>query len=364
MRRTFAKPLLVQAAPQPPSGFALRGAALYVLCGAFTATSLGSAIFAYTVLFGDNLVASALRREARTIEHYERRIGTMQTEIDRLSSRGGVEHQRLRRRVSLLEGRHRKLAGAGRGGERADIPTAGLRGLGTDDLVTGSVDRRESDERIARALRAAEERQLADLAVLERRTKVQIKRLGKILRVHGIQPKARGGPLAELKGSDAFDKRFAAYEAALSQLEALRGLARGVPQGSPVRGRPVSSRFGPRRDPINGRRAVHAGLDFSAPRGHRVRSTAHGTVTFAGRRGGYGKMVEVEHAGGLRTRYAHLHRIGVSKGQRIEMGAVVGRVGSTGRSTGPHLHYEVRRGRQARDPETYLRLGRILAPLL
>jgi len=119
------------------------------------------------------------------------------------------------------------------------------------------------------------------------------------------------------------------------------------------RGR-VSSPFGPRRDPIDGGERVHSGLDLAAPTGEPVRSAAAGQVVRAGSLGGYGLVVDVRHRGGVLTRYAHLSELLVAKGERLARGQRVGRVGATGRATGPHLHFEVQiRGRPS-DPVAFL----------
>ena len=114
----------------------------------------------------------------------------------------------------------------------------------------------------------------------------------------------------------------------------------------------LSSRFGPREHPIHGGVRMHEGIDFAAPTGTPVSATAPGRVTYTGRRGGYGNVVEISHGAGTTTRYAHLHKIanGIKKGSRVEAGDIIGQVGSTGNSTGPHLHYEVRVNGKATDP--------------
>lgn len=117
----------------------------------------------------------------------------------------------------------------------------------------------------------------------------------------------------------------------------------------PVQAR-ISSRFGPRVHPVSGARHNHSGVDFAAPAGTPVRAAAAGTVTFAGQRGGYGNLVVVRHGDGTETWYAHQRDLGVRAGERVEVGAVLGTVGSTGRSTGPHLHLEVRRDGVPVDP--------------
>lgn len=112
----------------------------------------------------------------------------------------------------------------------------------------------------------------------------------------------------------------------------------------------LTSRFGHRRDPIHGRLSFHDGVDLSAPRGSLVMASASGRVTFAGRRGGGGNVVVVEHWPGLKTVYAHLDHIAVARGAQLRSGDVVGLVGSTGRATGPHLHFVVRREGRSVDP--------------
>lgn len=123
------------------------------------------------------------------------------------------------------------------------------------------------------------------------------------------------------------------------------GLIRPVPGA-------VSSRYGMRRHPILGYRRMHSGLDFRARHGTPVYAATHGTVNYSGRNGGYGNFVRIRHAGGLATGYAHLSRIAVRNGQSVERGQVIGYVGSTGLSTGPHLHYEMYRNGQKIDPSS------------
>ncbi len=117
-------------------------------------------------------------------------------------------------------------------------------------------------------------------------------------------------------------------------------------------------------DPFLGRPAMHTGVDFRAPMGYAARATAGGTVITAAYTGGYGNMVEIDHGNGITTRYGHLSRIDVAVGQVVAKGSIVGHTGSTGRSTGPHLHYEVRIDGSAIDPLTYIRAGAEIAPLL
>ena len=143
-----------------------------------------------------------------------------------------------------------------------------------------------------------------------------------------------------------------------SQVERLTRTLSEVPVRKPVTGEiDMSSSFGMRMDPFLRSPAMHTGLDMRGDTGDPVRATANGTVTSAGPNGGYGKMVEIEHRNGLSTRYAHLSSIDVKVGQVVKIGQIVGKIGSTGRSTGPHLHYETRVDGEAVDPQKYLRAG-------
>ena len=121
----------------------------------------------------------------------------------------------------------------------------------------------------------------------------------------------------------------------------------------PVEGRLMGG-FGERTDPFSGEGAMHTGVDISAPTGTPVRTTADGIVTFAAWSSGYGQLVIVDHGGGFETYYAHLSRFAVVEGQEVRRGEQIGAVGSTGRVTAPHLHYEVRIGGAPVNPHPYL----------
>lgn len=133
------------------------------------------------------------------------------------------------------------------------------------------------------------------------------------------------------------------------------GVSGSRPSFSPLARAAVTSNFGYRRHPISGGHKLHAGIDLSAPTGTPVYATALGVVGTAGWQGGYGLLIQLSHAENHSTRYGHLSRIAVRPGQIVEPGQLIGYVGSTGRSTGPHLHYEVRINGAAIDPVPYMR---------
>jgi murein DD-endopeptidase MepM/ murein hydrolase activator NlpD len=137
----------------------------------------------------------------------------------------------------------------------------------------------------------------------------------------------------------------------------LREIVKILPFAAPLDDYVIRSGFGARVDPLTRKRAFHPGVDLTAPYRTPVYSTAPGVVTFAGVRGSYGRTVEIDHGHGIVTRFAHLHRISVARGQAVGVHVQLGELGSTGRSTGPHLHYEVLVNDDPLDPEKFLQLG-------
>ena len=132
-----------------------------------------------------------------------------------------------------------------------------------------------------------------------------------------------------------------------------RGLS-GIPQVMPADMRMISSGFGYRSDPFNGGAAMHAGLDFRGNVGAPIHAAADGKVTFVGTKSGYGKVIEISHGNGMMTRYAHMSAWKARAGQVVSAGDMIGLIGSTGRSTGPHLHFEVRIHGRAVNPRPFL----------
>lgn len=173
---------------------------------------------------------------------------------------------------------------------------------------------------------------------------------------------AIGGPFLPIS-EENFSDRLKRANDALEMLRRVKFTALRLPVKRPIRNGDVSSSYGPRVDPFLGRLAMHTGIDFKAPYGARVFATAPGTVVTAERHGGYGKMVEIHHANGFTTRYAHLSRLQVQEGDHVLAGDLIGNVGSTGRSTGPHLHYEIRRHDKPNNPITFLTAGEQLSAL-
>ncbi len=138
-------------------------------------------------------------------------------------------------------------------------------------------------------------------------------------------------------------------DAVASRVEELKH----IPSIRPVREGRISSGYGPRRDPFTRHRRMHKGVDFQAPRGTEIVAPAAGRVIYANRMSSFGRTIKIDHGNGIETLFGHLHRIHVQVGQNIERGDVIGQVGSTGRSTSSHLHYEVRIDGRHTNPRDY-----------
>lgn len=168
---------------------------------------------------------------------------------------------------------------------------------------------------------------------------------------------AQGGPFIPASRRDVappHDPAFQRLAHALARMEMLEQLVLSLPSTLPADGMNLSSGFGYRRDPFNGAGAMHAGLDFKGAHASPIRAAAAGRVAFAGRQSGYGNTIEIDHGNGIMTRYAHMSGFAAHVGQLVTAGTLIGRMGSTGRSTGTHLHFEVRVNGSAVNPRRFL----------
>lgn len=212
-----------------------------------------------------------------------------------------------------------------------------------------------------------EARQLAFVERLTRYADQRAERTARAMRKLGLDPQAMlrqaereamGGPLELLSTSanGAIDPRFERLGLSLARMAALEEGLDNIPQVSPTSRQQtrVSSGFGYRRDPFTRRGAMHRGLDFKGPIGAPIYAAADGRVSFVGRRSGYGNVVEIRHGNGVMTRYAHLSRFVARPGDIVEAGDLIAGLGNTGRSTGPHLHFEVRINNSAVNPRPFL----------
>jgi murein DD-endopeptidase MepM/ murein hydrolase activator NlpD len=357
------------------------------------------------LIFRDDLITGSVARQARLQQAYEDRIAALRIQLDRVTSRqlldqklmDGKVSELIQRQKALSERTERLAPVLQNAGEAGTLTSTGTNPVvnsedaegfyGIDPIITGPATTtrkpaprddkgtRRTDkaelllDSIDRSLTRIESLQARQMLALSNTAYENADRIIEALAGTGVKPapgdeaSGTGGPLLLAGTSPAagFDTRFTDLDEALHRLESARNLAKSVPIANPVPGMPVSSPFGSRADPLLGVIAFHSGMDFRAISGSLVHATASGTVTAADYNGGYGNMVEIDHGNGLATRYGHLSQILVSVGQRIDLGDALGKVGSTGRSTGPHLHYEVRRNGAAVNPVSYLAIGRQLA---
>ncbi len=373
------------------------------------------------LVYRDDLLGAAVSRQVEMQYSYEDRIAALRAELDRVSSRHavqteGVEQQlatlldqqetieRRQAALDVLVGQARaagisvasgapRLPQARPGDDNAagaapeDTGSAPLGYLpeapADDDVISKTLLKHDRSavaaghnirpilSKVGASLERVETRQSDALDALSAAAGSEAGRLTDALSSIGVDTSANmGGPLEEEPGPRGgpfvppetlhFVERTALLKGTLDDIAALRQHAVALPVRMPVKALYISSRFGYRVDPFLKRKAFHAGLDFVAEPGTPVRATAPGTVVFAGSNGGYGEMVEIRHADGVSTRYGHLSKILVARGTQVEAGAKIGLVGSTGRSTGPHLHYETRRDGDAVNPALYLAAGKAL----
>jgi len=178
----------------------------------------------------------------------------------------------------------------------------------------------------------------------------------KAKRAHTAEDAATGGPYIEpstLNMPPQTEEMFST----LDQYSVLKKLVSTLPLSYPIKNADEQSLFGRRIDPFNGHLAFHSGLDLAGPSDSLIYSTAAGTVISAGRNGAYGNCIDIDHGHGIVTRYGHLSQINVQEGQKVALGDVIGVQGSTGRATGPHLHYEVRYNDMPMNPKKFLETG-------
>ncbi|MBM3530828.1 MAG: M23 family peptidase [Alphaproteobacteria bacterium] len=367
--------------------------------------------------FKDDVLTRLLARQKDQQYAYEDRIAELRSQVDRITSRQLLDQERfeqkleqITRRQAVLESRAATLNGV-----PDPTPTGSIRSrpaplsdtqsgaqpkaspISDTVIFTAPPDREARLEsrqapafrlaavespveraaaaglegtiaRLQSSLDRVETRQTATLNALEESYEVRARRIRSVLADLGLENRkgiaaqaAVGGPFVPLKlrnDTGSFERHLYRVNTARSNYERLARTIGAVPVRKPVASDvELSSGFGVRTDPFLRTPAMHTGLDFRGSTGDPVRATANGRVESAGANGGYGKMVELDHGNGFTTRYAHLSEIEVRVGQTVRIGQIVGRVGSTGRSTGPHLHYETRIDGEAIDPQKFLRAG-------
>jgi murein DD-endopeptidase MepM/ murein hydrolase activator NlpD len=389
----------------------------WIVVGTVTVLGMWSAATATYFAFRDDVLTRLIARQAEMQYAYEDRIAELRAKVDRTTSRQLLDQEQfdqkldqIMRRQTALESRATAL------GAMPDAAVTGsirppARGATSDTSSTATPkpspisdtvifvappDREARLEsraplltgpqpnqfakvqggvdnvlvRLQTSLDQVERRQIAALSSVEDGMESKVRRMRGVITDLGLDmaqleaatPRAGvGGPFVPVKlpaNAGSFERQLYQINVTRAQVERLNRTLALVPYRKPVIGEvEFTSGFGVRSDPFLGRPAMHTGLDFRAAMGDPVRATANGKVSSSGWAGGYGRMVEIDHGNGLSTRYGHLSQINVKVGDLIKIGQVIGEVGSTGRSTGPHLHYETRIDGDAVDPQKFLRAG-------
>jgi murein DD-endopeptidase MepM/ murein hydrolase activator NlpD len=389
--------------------------AFWIVVGTLVIMAGWTIVTATYFAFRDDVLTRLITRQAEMQFAYEDRIAEMRAQVDRITSRQLLDQEQFEqklthilRRQAALESRAAILGGVAdptvTGSVRtaprpapAAEPAAAARPKpspisdtvrflapverearlesrplpATDVRVNASIKVGGIEGALGRlqtSLDHVEAAQATALNAMEEHYDNRARRVRGVLADLGVQigkvspPAARavGGPFVSVpaNAANAFERQLYRIKLARAQLAHLQQTVTTVPLRKPVAGDPEStSGYGVRIDPFLGVPAMHTGHDFRAATGDRVYATASGVVASAGWNGGYGKMIELRHSNGFSTRYAHLSDISVSVGQKVNLGQTIGRVGSTGRSTGPHLHYETRVDGDAVDPQKFIRAG-------
>jgi murein DD-endopeptidase MepM/ murein hydrolase activator NlpD len=391
--------------------------AFWIVVGTVTLLGIWSAATATYFAFRDDVLTRLIARQAEMQYAYEDRIAELRARVDRTMSRQLLDQEQfdqkleqIMRRQTALESRASALGtipdvtGSIRAAARSSSAapeTTGATATPKPSPISDTVifvappDREARLESRAPILRAPpanqfaknqgvdnvlgrlqtsldqiESRQVAALNAYQDGMESRVRRMRGVIGDLGLDlaqleaatPRApMGGPFVPLKLSPdagAFERQLYRINITRMQMDRLNRTLALVPYRKPVIGEvEFTSGFGVRSDPFLGRPAMHTGLDFRGQTGDPVRATANGKVVSSGWSGGYGRMVEIDHGNGLSTRYGHLSEINVKVGEFVKIGQVIGEVGSTGRSTGPHLHYETRIDGEAVDPQKFLRAG-------
>ena len=403
------------------SHFTIRPWIAALLASVLAAIAVGYLLATSYLVLRDDILSAAIARQARMQHAYEDRIAALRSQVDRITSYRLLDQQIMETKVaellprqSALLNRNSRLAplleqattsGVAPFGEKLDpsrVPVPAIEESAdhsrrtlfkSQDPVRAGIDQaaaREADgqedsdmppvlalSQLGVSLNDLESDQINQVSALTSSARAMRHQIVADARKAGLPLAApetgdasgTGGPfipahLADDDDTAGFDLELKTLNHELEALEDVRDRIRAFPIANPAPGNRISSGFGNRRDPIIGKSAFHAGIDLAVKTGTPVHATGSGTVVRAGRNGGYGNMVEIRHANGLSTRYAHLSRIYVKTGQKVVAGQKIAASGSTGRSTGPHLHYEVRDGKNAVNPMTWLKAGKRLGQYL
>ncbi len=295
---------------------------------------------------------AALAAKGQAVATTASKVEAYRQSVDRLA-------QKLEQRQDFMDDLYRTHFGK----DDAESASAVV-GAGEDDqkASAGKQPARISTAPEAAPLLKIDARQRRFAALLTTAVKQRADKAAAAIRSFGLSPdalartaaRAQGGPFVPWGGKDEMPDEFEQLAKALSRMEFLESSLLTIPSGKPTATPMLSSSYGYRSDPFNGHAAFHAGLDFPGHNGQPILAAASGRISFVGQRSGYGNVVEVTHGNGLMTRYAHLSGFDAHVGEQVARGEKIARMGSTGRSTGPHLHFEVRVNGAPINPRRFL----------
>jgi murein DD-endopeptidase MepM/ murein hydrolase activator NlpD len=347
----------------------------------FTLLLSGNALLGTAFLLSPDIARLLDGSSGQIVEAYEDRITQLRVEVDRLHSRSYAQSgdinlrlQELAQQQEELLEQHQLVKALVNKADELGIKAASLPGHSAGDFASTYAPNGNPDiEATASAVSLMmDETQIAMSSIAEAATErtngivSELSELGIRVALPDVED-GIGGPLlaaADDVVAESMVKDANTVMSALLRYKAARDTSDSAPVHLPISGSfRQSSGFGNRTDPFSGSRAFHSGVDFAAPSGTLVLSAGKGVVSFIGTKSGYGKVVEVTHANGLVTRYGHLSAFLSEKGQRVSTGTPIAKVGSTGRSTGPHLHFEVRKADRALNPKDFLEAGKRLLNL-
>lgn len=304
-------------------------------------------------------------------------------EVDKLKlavrNSEGKRGEQLRRQAALtanLEGLERQIEKT----EKAGVHVSQKLEETKSQLTTALVDRgafasardwlEKRVEKLEQRIVFLRQTQKVALARVNARTLKDISKIEGIIKTVGLDPTKllrafnpefyeTGGPFVSEEGSSASIRdEDALLERHLIHWQDLQKLLKSLPLIAPLDHYRLASGFGRRRDPVNRKWGHHKGIDMAANLRTTVMATAAGKVVFSGWKGRYGRMVEIDHGAGIKTRYGHLRRASVKRGQQVRLGDKIGQLGSSGRSTGPHVHYEIVIDGKQIDPNRFIKAGK------
>ena len=374
--------------------------AFWVVVGTLVVMAVWSITTATYFAFREDVLTRLIARQAEMQFGYEDRIAELRGRIDRISGRQLIDQEQyeqkleqILRRQSALEARAGAMNGVNEAtgsikqpGRTLPLKPSLLNDKGaflmpldrgapidprTSILAKGAGGIGGALARLQASLDRVEQRQSATLTSMAETYDSKARRIRGVLADLGVDlgrgasvEGGVGGPFVPVvlnKEALGFERQLHRIKSARAMVARLTHAISSIPLRKPVDGDiDPASGFGVRMDPFTSSPAMHTGLDLHGETGDPVRATADGKVTSAGWSGGYGRVIDIDHGNGMSTRYGHLSAIDVRVGQSIRTGQIIGRIGSTGRSTGPHLHYETRVRGGAVDPQKFLRAGQKL----